>query len=67
MEKITAKEGMYLTQKEVENEGNRVFAISLYLADNDSPDNWREATQQECYDWQREQEEGDNEKLNVNE
>lgn len=55
MEKITAKEGMYLTQKNLENENGRVFAITLYLADNDSADNWRDATQQEYYEWQRKQ------------
>ena len=55
MEKITAKEGMYLTQKNLENENGRVFAISLYLADDDSADNWRDATQQEYYEWQRKQ------------
>ena len=46
---------MYLTQKNLENEASRVFAVSLYLADNDSEDNWREATQEECYEWQRKQ------------
>lgn len=46
---------MYLTQKNLENENGRVFAISLYLADNDSADNWRDATQQEYYEWQRKQ------------
>ena len=55
MEKLTAKEGMYLTQKNIENENGRVFAISLYLADNDSADNWCDATQQEYYEWQRKQ------------
>lgn len=55
MEKLTAKEGMYLTQKNIENENGRVFAISLYLADNDSADNWRDATQQEYYEYQRKQ------------
>lgn len=55
MEKLTAKEGMYLTQKNLENENGRVFAISLYLADNDSADNWRDATQQEYYEYQRKQ------------
>lgn len=55
MEKLTAKEGMYLTQKNIENEKGRVFAISLYLADNDSADNWRDATQQEYYEYQRKQ------------
>lgn len=56
MKKITASEGMYLTQKNIENEGGRTFAITLYLADNDSPDNWREATQEEYYAWQKKQE-----------
>lgn len=55
MEKIKASEGMYLTQKEIENESARVFALSLFLADNDSADNWREATMEEYYKWQQEQ------------
>ena len=55
MEKIKASEGMYLTQKEIENEGARVFAVSLFLADNDSAENWREATMEEYYKWQQEQ------------
>lgn len=55
MEKIKASEGMYLTQKEIENEGARVFTVSLFLADNDSADNWREATMEEYYKWQQEQ------------
>lgn len=57
MKKISASEGHYLTQKNLENEGGRTFAISLYLADNDSPDNWREATQEEYYEWQKKQDE----------
>lgn len=55
MEKIKASEGMYLTQKEIENESARVFVVSLFLADNDSADNWREATMEEYYKWQQEQ------------
>ena len=55
MEKIKASEGMYLTQKEIENESARVFSVSLFLADNDSTDNWREATMEEYYKWQQEQ------------
>ena len=55
MEKIKASEGMYLTQKEIENEDARVFVVSLFLADNDSADNWREATMEEYYKWQQEQ------------
>lgn len=60
MEKITASEGKYLTQKSLNDESTRVFSISIYLADNDSADNWREATQEEYYNWQRKQEEGIN-------
>ena len=55
MEKIKASKGMYLTQKEIENESARVFAVSLFLADNDSADNWREATMEEYYKWQQDQ------------
>lgn len=55
MEKIKASEGMYLTQKEIENEDARVFAVSLFLADNDSADNWREVTMEEYYKWQQDQ------------
>lgn len=54
MKKISASEGNYLTQKTIENEAARVFVISLYLADSDSEDNWREATQEEYYKWQQE-------------
>ena len=31
-----------------------VFVVSLFLADNDSADNWREATMEEYYKWQQE-------------
>lgn len=58
MRKITASEGKYFTQKNIENESGRVFATTLYLADNDSADNWREATQEEYYVWQKKMEEG---------
>lgn len=53
MKKISASKGNYLTQKTLENEGARIFSISIYLADNDSEDNWREATQEEYYEWQQ--------------
>lgn len=57
MKTIKASNGMYLTQKVLENEDSRVFAIALNLAVNDSPDNWREATQEEYYQWQLAQQE----------
>ena len=53
MKKIMASEGMYLTQKNIDNAGGRVFAVSLYLADNDTADNWREATMDEYWEWQK--------------
>lgn len=56
MKKIKASEGKYLTQKTLENESGRIFALTLYLADNDSEDNWREATQEEYYEWQQKME-----------
>lgn len=57
MKKITASEGKYLTQKTLENENTRVFVISVYLADIDAEENWREATQEEYYNYQRKRDE----------
>ena len=45
LKKLTASDGMYLTQvNEVEN---RVFAKSIYLGKGESVENWREATAEE--------------------
>lgn len=47
---LTPSEGMWLTQaNETEN---RVFSEQIILGVNDSPDNWREATEQEKLEWE---------------
>lgn len=54
MERIKAKEGMYLTQaKEVED---RVFAKSICLCKGDKAENWRDATPDEKERYKAEQE-----------
>lgn len=52
MEKITAKEGMWLTQSGDINDNERVFTDSVFLAVNDSKDRWRDATDQEKQEWE---------------
>ncbi len=51
MEKITAKEGMWLTQSGDIKDEERVFTDSVYLAVNDSKDRWRDASQEEKEAW----------------
>ena len=47
---LTPSEGMWLTQaNETEN---RVFSEQIILGVNDSPDNWREATEQEKLEYE---------------
>lgn len=47
---LTPSEGMWLTQaNETEN---RVFSEQVILGVNDSPDNWREATETEKLEWE---------------
>lgn len=48
---LTPSEGMWLTQA-YETE-NRVFSKQVILGINDSPDNWREATEQEKLEWEQ--------------
>lgn len=47
---LTPSEGMWLTQA-YETE-NRVFSEQIILGVNDSPDNWREATEIEKLEWE---------------
>lgn len=47
---LTPSEGMWLTQA-YETE-NRVFSEQVILGVNDSPDNWREATEIEKLEWE---------------
>lgn len=47
---LTPSEGMWLTQaNETEN---RVFSEQVILGVNDSPENWREATETEKLEWE---------------
>lgn len=52
MEKITAKEGMWLTQSGDIKDNERVFTDSVFLAVNDSKERWRDATQAEKDAWE---------------
>lgn len=52
MEKIQAKEGMWLTQSGDIKDEERVFTDSVYLAVNDSKERWRDATDQEKQEWE---------------
>jgi hypothetical protein len=47
---LTPSEGMWLTQ--VGETENRVFSEQVILGVNDSPDNWREATEQEKIEYE---------------
>ena len=47
---LTPSEGMWLTQ--AYDTENRVFSEQVILGINDSPDNWREATEQEKIEWE---------------
>ena len=53
MEKIQAKEGMWLTQSGDINDNERVFTDSVFLAVNDSRERWRDATDQEKTEWEQ--------------
>lgn len=47
---LTPSEGMWLTQ--VGDTDNRIFSDQVILGINDSPDNWREATETEKLEWE---------------
>jgi len=53
MEKIQAKEGMWLTQSGDIKDEERVFTDSVFLAVNDSKERWRDATDQEKTEWEQ--------------
>lgn len=50
---LTPSKGMWLTQ--VGETENRVFSDQIILGVNDSPDNWREATEIEKLEWEAEE------------
>lgn len=47
---LTPSEGMWLTQ--AYDTDNRVFSDRVILGVNDTPDNWREAADQEKIEWE---------------
>lgn len=47
---LTPSEGMWLTQ--ANETDNRVFSDQVILGVNDSPENWREATEFEKLEWE---------------
>lgn len=47
---LTPSEGMWLTQ--VGETDSRIFSEQIILGVNDSPDNWREATEIEKLEWE---------------
>ena len=47
---LTPSEGMWLTQ--ANETDNRVFSEQVILGVNDSPENWREATEIEKLEWE---------------
>ena len=50
---LTPSEGMWLTQ--AYDTENRVFSEQVILGINDSPDNWREATEDEKLEYEAEE------------
>lgn len=50
LRRLTPTEGMWLTQ--MSKTDARIFSQEIYLAVNDSPENWREATEQERLEWE---------------
>lgn len=55
LRKLTASEGMYLTQVDSTIE-NRTYAKSVYLGQGETVENWREATDEERQAYEAEQE-----------
>ena len=50
LRKLTPSEGMWLTRTDATTD--RVFSKEVFLGVNDSPENWREATEQEKLEYE---------------
>lgn len=50
--RLTPDAGLWLTQKQIEDEAKRGFSQLMYLGINDSPDNYTEWTQEQWQAWQ---------------
>lgn len=53
---LTASEGCFLTQANLENVEGAVISTKVYLAVNDAPENWKEITAEEAEAIKAEQE-----------
>ena len=53
---LTAAEGHFLTQANLENVEGAVISTKVYLAVNDAPENWKEITAEEAEAIKAEQE-----------
>ena len=53
LRKLTPSEGMWLTRTDATTD--RVFSKEVFLGINDSPDNWREATEEEKIEYEAEE------------
>lgn len=53
LRKLTPSEGMWLTRTDATTD--RVFSKEVFLGVNDSPENWREATEQEKIEYEAEE------------
>lgn len=52
--KLTPSEGLYLSQKVLADENERIFSTLMFLGVNDSTDNYVEKTEAEKEEWERE-------------
>ena len=52
--KLTPSEGLYLSQKVLADENERIFSTLMFLGVNDTTDNYIEKTEAEKEQWERE-------------
>lgn len=52
--RLTPSEGLYLSQKVLADEKDRIFSELMFLGINDTPDNYVEKTEQEKIAWESE-------------
>ena len=52
--RLTPDEGLWLTQKTLANEDERIFSQLMFLGINDTPDNYTEWTEEQKEQWERE-------------
>lgn len=52
--KLTPSEGLYLSQKVLADESQRIFSELMFLGISDTPDNYVEKIEEEKQEWERE-------------